>query len=522
MKLELAPQPIRVELAADLPLGDQGGEHDQGEPKRIVAGLVVPYGVTAAVDGRMIEFEQGSITPREHVPLVLAHNMDRPIGVMVTSAQGEAGFSGVYAVDPTPDGDIAIAQARSGSRRGLSAGVDVISAREGEDGRLIVEEGELAETSQVTLAAFGSAGITTIAAQKEEGTPMSTEETPPQEPAEEPTREAVKHAEAAERRTPVIVTADREPPTMRLGEYVQDYIRAEKGDRAAVGRIEAALTREVVGGSPGVVPIAYVQQILDSLGAPRSLFGAFDHAELPPAGMTVRRPEVTARPGTTGWLADDTAGAPSGPITLGAHDTPVTQWAWGVSASVALVERSAPSYVEEAFTQMLKHYYREVEAKIATALEAIAAPATTPPTTLGTAAAAFMAGYGDWPNILIAGADCYGKIVDALGLLRYSTGTADLQGNANLAGLAVVASGDVTPGDAWVTSRDLYELRESTPIRLSVSDVTSLSLEMGVTSFFAMTTTRQTLNNVPGAIRVVGFVPAAAEAEATGTRNRSR
>ena len=34
----------------------------------------------------------------------------------------------------------------------------MIRARDGEDGRLIVEEGELVETSQVTLAAYGSAG----------------------------------------------------------------------------------------------------------------------------------------------------------------------------------------------------------------------------------------------------------------------------------------------------------------------------------------------------------------------------
>ena len=510
MKLELEPQPIRLELAAELTAEAQ-------EPSRVVGGLIVPYGVPANVGGRVVEFETGSVTARDHVPLVLAHNLDRPIGVMLTSAQGDAGFSGVFAIDPTPDGDIAIAQARSGSRRGLSAGVDVLRARDGEDGRLIVEEGELAETSQVTLAAYGSAGITMVAAQREEGKPMTTEETPPQDAGEEQTSEAAKHAEAAERRPPVIVTADREPPRMRLGEYVQTFIRAEKGDPGAVRRIEAALTREVVGANPGVVPIAYVQQILDSLGAPRNLFNAFTHAELPPAGMTVRRPEVTARPGTTGWLADDTAGAPSGPITLGAKDTPVTQWAWGVSASVALVERSAPSYVEEAFSQMLKHYFREVEVKIATTLEAIAAGSAT---TVGGASAAFMAAYGDWPNILVAGSDAYGKIVDALGLLRYSSGTADAQGSANIAGLTVIPSGDVTPGDAWVTSRDLLELRESTPIRLSVSDVTSLSLELGVTSFFAETTTRQTLGGVPGAIHVVGFVPVGEAAAESAGRSR--
>ena len=514
MKLELDPQPIRIELAAELTAEAQ-------EPSRVVGGLIVPYGVPANVGGRVVEFEAGSVSAREHVPLVLAHNLDRPIGVMLTSASGEAGFTGVFAIDPTPDGDIAIAQARSGSRRGLSAGVDVLRARDGEDGRLIVEEGELAETSQVTLAAYGLAGITMVAAQKDEGSPMSTEETPAQEAGEEQTSEAAKHAEAAERRSPVIVTADREPPSMRLGEYVQTFIRAEKGDQRAVQRIEAALTRETIAGNPGVVPIAYVQQILDSLAAPRTLFNAFNHAELPPSGMTVRRPEVTARPGTTGWMADDTAGAPSGAITLGANDTPVTQWAWGVSASVALVERSAPSFVEEAFSQMLKHYYREVEAKIATALEAIAAGAQTK---LGEASAAFMAGYGEWPNILVAGSEAYGNIVDALGLLRYSTGSADAQGSANLAGLTVIPSGDVTPTDAWVTSRDLLELRESSPIRLSVSDVTSLSLELGVTSFYAQSTTRQTLGTpaVHGAVRVSGFVPVADEAAAGAGRGGGR
>ena len=46
------------------------------------------------------------------------------------------------------------------------------------------------------------------------------------------------------------------------------------------------------------------------------------------------------------------------------------QWAWGGSASVALVERSAPSYIEEVFSQAIKSYYRDVEADIASAFPA--------------------------------------------------------------------------------------------------------------------------------------------------------
>lgn len=507
MRLQLDPQPVQVEFAA--PLAADGDQ--PAPPARIVGGLIVPYGQTAMVGGRLVEFAAGSIQPRDHVPLVLGHDLDRPIGVMATSAAGEAGLSGVFAVDQTPDGDVAIAQARSGSRRGLSAGIDVLEATEDDSGRLLVSRGELVETSQVVLAAYGEAAISQIAAQADQpqGEDHAMAETD-QQPADRPDSEALKAAEAADRR-PVIVTAAQEPPEMRLGEYVQTLIQAEKGNRQAAQRIEAALTREVVGANPGVVPVAYLQGIIDSLEAPRTLFDAYQHADLPPAGMTLRRPEVTARPGATGWLPDDTATMPSSAITLGTRDVDVAQWAFGVSASVALVERSSPSFVEEAFAQMLKHYYREVEASIATELEGIAAPTTAPPTSLGSAAAQYMGAYGDWPNILVAGTAAYGKIVDALGLLRYSSGTADATGSANIAGLTVVPSSDVTPADVWVMRRDALELRESAPIRLTVSDVTSLSLELGVTSFFALCNLEQTIGEIAGAVRVAGYTPAAAE-----------
>lgn len=316
-------------------------------------------------------------------------------------------------------------------------------------------------------------------------------------------------AEAEPPRPPIIVTAESQPERMRLGTFVQTMIRAHKGDRDAMVRVEAQLNREELADSPGVVPIAYVTQLVDSLESPRPLFDAFTTAELPPAGMTIRRPQITARP-AGGWLATDADPAPTGPITIGNLDSDIEQWAHGVAASVALVERSSPSYVEEAFAQMVKSYYRAVEGRIASALEAITAPATTPPTTLGGAGALFVSSYGSWPNLLVAGPTAYGQIVDAIGPMRYATGSADLQGDAVIAGLRVVCAPNVTPADVWVTDRDLLESRESTPIRLSVSDVTSLSLEIGVTSFYALTTTRQTIAGLPGAVRIAGYVPAVA------------
>lgn len=504
MRLELEPQPIQITLS-DPP--DQPADAEL-PPSRVVGGLVVPYGQTARIQGRKVTFRPGSVHAREHVPMLLGHNVDRPIGLMVTSAQGDAGLSGVFAIDQTADGDTAIVQARSGSRRGLSAGVDVIEANEDADGNLDVIEGELAEVSQVTLAAYTDAAITQIAAQEtdpQEGEKMDTQ--PDQPATDAPAHLDAEIATQAERRQPVIVTAERSAPDMRLGEYVQTLVKAERGDTVARQRIEAALDRQTIGTNPGVVPIAYVNDVLDSLGADRPLFDAMKHADMPAAGMTIRQPEVTTRPDGN-WLPDDTAGAPTTPVNIGNKDVNIRQWAWGGSASVALVERSSPSYVEEVFKLVLESYYRDVEASIAAAFPTAASTITS----LGGAVAAFMTAYRRFPNLIVAGADAYGKLLDATGVFLFTSGSANADGTARYAGMEVVPSADVAAADAWVTTRDFQVVRESSPIRLSVSDVTSLSLEIGVTSFYAQTDGLQHLGTpaVPGAVRIAGFQPVTA------------
>jgi len=191
----------------------------------------------------------------------------------------------------------------------------------------------------------------------------------------------------------------------------------------------------------------------------------------------------------------------------------VLQWAWGGSASVALVERSSPSYVEEVLQQAVRSYYRDVEAKIAGAFPTAASTITT----VGPAVASFMAAYRDFPDLLVCGGIAYGKLLDAAGQLMFASGNVDAHGNGTYAGLKVIASADVAPTDAWVTSRDFLEVRETTPLRLSVSDVTSLSLEIGVTSFYAQTRLRQDATiagptTVAGAVRIATFAPVATAA----------
>jgi hypothetical protein len=231
--------------------------------------------------------------------------------------------------------------------------------------------------------------------------------------------------------------------------------------------------------------------------------------------MLIRRPAITTRPDGQ-WLADDTAGMPSGAFTIGQLDTPIKQWAWGGSASVALVERSMPSYVEESFSQMLKAYYRDVEAELAAKLPT--ALPTVPITSIGGAVAAYMAAYRTAPTLIVAGGDAYGEMLDSIGASRFASGSIDASGVATIYGMRLVASADVAPADLWITAPDFVESRESSPLRLTVADVGGLSVEIGLTAFFASTVTRETVGETAGAVHIGGYTPAVAAETARGGR----
>ena len=501
MRLYLDAPPLELQAA-------EPADESDHQPRRLLAGLAVPYGVEALVGETLVTFAAGSVTAAERVPLLLGHDPQRPVGVLAEHEETETGLRATFSVDATPEGDVALVQAASGSRAGLSVGVDVVTFEESEDGeRITVQAGRLAETSLVSLAAYAGAAVDHVAASqpRAEGADMPDQPTSPAAASDVP--EDVP-ADAPHQPPPMIITA-RAEPEMRLGEYVQTLVRAERGDRGAAQRIEAALTRGNLAGNPGVVPIAYVSQIVDGLGDERPLFDAVDHAEMPPAGMTIRRPVIATRPDGA-FMADDTAAAPTGAVAINNLDETIRQWAWAGSASVALVERSAPSYVEEVFTQAIKSYHRDVEADIAGFFPAAAGG----PASLGAAVAAFMAAYRRAPTLLVCGGAAYGKLLDSRGALTFSSGSADASGSATVAGLKTITSPDVATGDAWVTLPELVEVRESAPIRLSVSDVTSLSLEVGVTSFYASVRTLPTSGAVAGAVGIPTFNPVGLEAPA--------
>jgi len=309
--MRLTLDPIPLDLHADAVTGEVPA-------RRRIAGLAVPWEIEAPIAGKRVTFAAGSIAADASSPLLLGHDPQRPVGVLMSAQSVPAGMRGTYAIDATPDGDIALAQAASGSRRGLSVGVDAdeVETDPTDPDRIRVTAGRLAETSLVSMPGYSTAQVDQIAAQRSEGVPqMSDPPTPTPDPQPQPPPQPEPDPAVPAR---AVVIAERDQPDMRLGEYVQTLVRAEKGDREAAVRIEAALDRANLAGNPGVIPIAYVREIVDGMGDARPLFDAVSHAELPAAGMQIRRPIVTSPP--EGAWVSDTDPAPTNPVTIGNLD----------------------------------------------------------------------------------------------------------------------------------------------------------------------------------------------------------
>ena len=205
---------------------------------RVIEGVAVPYGESAILGADRYQFTPGSLrAARSRVPLLLGHDMNQPVGVLTDLVEAEHGAIARFKVDPGPHGDIALAQAQSGSRGGLSIGAEIVNAENDADGVRVVSEALLFETSLVSVPAFASSQITTVHAQLEEPDQMTTDpdtttdtDAAP-EPVEENTDMENENPEVAATRGPIVI-AEQARPMPSLDEFVQASVRAERGDRA--------------------------------------------------------------------------------------------------------------------------------------------------------------------------------------------------------------------------------------------------------------------------------------------------
>lgn len=157
--------------------------------RRVIRGKIAVYG-EASTTAR-VRLAAGSLRPRmplRHVKMLIDHDQSRSVGYML-SFDPET-LEAEFKIPEGPEGDEALEKAANGTRDGLSIGVHPEAVTALENGDRQLDDGELYETSLVSVPDFSDARVASVTASlttrernKEEGKPMEEAENKAPAPA---------------------------------------------------------------------------------------------------------------------------------------------------------------------------------------------------------------------------------------------------------------------------------------------------------------------------------------------------
>jgi HK97 family phage prohead protease len=157
---------------------------------RTITGLAVPWGKVARSGGRRYRFAKGSVkwSAVNRVKLLRDHVNTSAIGKAIRLEDTDEGLVTTFKVSPGAAGDEALALAADEVLDGLSIGVDFresdLSPDPQNPGAFLVAQSALREVSLTAVPAFDDSRLTSVKAAREEtGMPEETTETAPAAPA---------------------------------------------------------------------------------------------------------------------------------------------------------------------------------------------------------------------------------------------------------------------------------------------------------------------------------------------------
>ena len=163
--------------------------------RRVVTGLVIPWGETARNNGREWRFARGGLVREpnlKRVKLLRDHDNSQAHGYALGLEDTDAGLVGRYSVAPGADGDRLLALAGHGTLDGLSGGfewdpADVVPDPEN-PGAYLVKRYWMRETSLTAMPAFTNSRLTSVKASEDQSgrEPAMPDTTPETAPATQP------------------------------------------------------------------------------------------------------------------------------------------------------------------------------------------------------------------------------------------------------------------------------------------------------------------------------------------------
>lgn len=370
--------------------------------RRMISGLVAPYGEIGFTSAGPVMFERGSITYAEasKIKLLMQHQADKPVGRAISFSDSTEGVYGSFKLSSSTRGQDALVLAQENLVSGLSVGVDVTASKPMGD-YLLVTAAVLKEVSLVESAAFSSASVTDIAAAraaleaatstKEKTTTISTtiveveteteseeavttapENTPEETPVDAPA-EAEKVEAARKIIRPSVLDSQRvRTPITSMGAYTEHKIKAALGNDDSKLYVTAA--DDSFATNPAFSPTQYLAEFPTNTRFGTPAIDACSRGVLPTNGMTINVPSlVTSTGGGTGVAPTVTVEAEAGAVSNTGMETAyltgtVSKYAGMNTISVELLERSDPNFYAELTNQLQNAYLKTLDTTVLAAL----------------------------------------------------------------------------------------------------------------------------------------------------------
>jgi len=368
--------------------------------RRIVSGLVAPYGEVGYTSAGPVVFERGSIAIPDagKIKLLSQHQADKPVGRAISFSDSTEGVYGSFKLSSSTRGQDALVLAQENLVSGLSVGVDVTASKPMGD-YLLVTAAVLKEVSLVESAAFSSASVTDIAAAraaleaatstKEKTTTINTtiveieteteteseaavttapENTPEETPVDAPV-EAEKVEAARKIIRPSVLDSQRvRTPITSMASYTEHKIKAALGDDTSKLYVTAA--DDSFSTNPAFNPTQYLSEFVSNTNFDTPMINALSSGTLPNSGMTIQIPSlVTSAGGQNGVAPVVTVEAEAGAVQNTGMVTEylsgtVKKYAGMNTLSVELLERSDPNFYAELTNQLQRAYSLATDAAV--------------------------------------------------------------------------------------------------------------------------------------------------------------
>ncbi len=382
--------------------------------RRIVSGLIAPYGEVGYTSAGAVVFERGSIAIPEatKIKLLMQHQQDKPVGRAISFSDSTEGVYGSFKLSSSTRGQDALVLAQENLVSGLSVGVDVTASKPMGD-YLLVTAAVLKEVSLVESAAFSSASVTDIAAARaalEAATSTSTKtttinttiveietetetesedvmttapETTPDIPAEAPAEAAPLEASRQIIRPSVLDSQRVRTPIVSMGAYTEHKIRAALGNEDSKLYVTAADDSFTT--NPGFNPTQYLSEFPTNTRFGTPSIDACSRGTLPANGMTINVPSlVTSAGGGTGVAPVVTVEAEAGAVQNTGMETAylsgtVSKYSGMNTISIELLERGYGdgNFFSELTNQLQNAYLKTLDTTVNAALVTAGTVATT-------------------------------------------------------------------------------------------------------------------------------------------------